>query len=598
LISFQFGGIMKISSKHIALIPGLIQKKPADHRYGWWLRISAVVTGLLSLVWFFVRVIPKPSRAAYPCQRAALPLGMGFVIWLLGAIGSAVMVRKVRYYSRSFQYVLAGLCVAASITMALVVVGGENKPVSSADNPIPNEPIGVARGIHPGRVVWTHDPDATDWDGPSTGDGHWWENDNTNLTLVDRMMRRAILATAGETSLIAAWDAIFRHFNQNHGKGDVGYSAGEKITIKINLVGTIGVWGGAGVDPSTYDLVRDKDYMNTSPHMMIALLRQLVEEVGVKQTDIAIGDTLCYFPNQYYDMCRKEFPNISYLDYEGQFGRTAVHPSTIPIYWSHHPSGKKQDVVPVSYAEASYLINLANFKSHTSAGVTLGAKNHYGSLIRWPGQSGYYNLHNDLPVNRSGMGRYRNLVDLMGHAHLGGKTLIYLIDGLYAGLHPTDAEPTRLTIDPFNGDWSSSLFASLDPVAIESVAYDFLYAEEQWENYTHMAGADDYLHEAATADNPVSGTFYDPDHEGNVTRLPSLGVHEHWNGPDEKMYSKNLGSGNGIELFSIRMNSSNCICDMDGDGTVDGEDLAGIVMDDRLADLQDFAADFGVLCPK
>jgi hypothetical protein len=177
---------MKISQKHIAFFSKLIQKKPMDHRYSLWLRISFVFIGFLSLVWFFVCVIPRPNRAAYPCQRAALPLGTSFVIWLLGVIGSAAMVRKVKYYCRRFQYVLAGLCVAVSITMALVVVGGENKPASSADNPIPNEPLGVARGIHPGRVVWIHDPDATDWDGPDTGDGHWWENDNTSLILTDR----------------------------------------------------------------------------------------------------------------------------------------------------------------------------------------------------------------------------------------------------------------------------------------------------------------------------------------------------------------------------------------------------------------------------
>ena len=35
------------------------------------------------------------------------------------------------------------------------------------------KPLGVAKGIHPGRVVWAHDPEVTDWKGP--GDGHWWE---------------------------------------------------------------------------------------------------------------------------------------------------------------------------------------------------------------------------------------------------------------------------------------------------------------------------------------------------------------------------------------------------------------------------------------
>ena len=62
---------------------------------------------------------------------------------------------------------------------------------------------------------------------------------------------------------------------------------------------------------------------------------------------------------------------------------------------------------------------------------------------------------------------------------------------------------------------------------------------------------DDYLHEAALANNPPSGTFYDPDHSGNIKRLPSLGVHEHWNNTKDKKYSRNLGTGEGIELVAI-----------------------------------------------
>ena len=34
-------------------------------------KIFFPVIGTLSLIWFLVRVIPKPSRAAYPCMRAA-----------------------------------------------------------------------------------------------------------------------------------------------------------------------------------------------------------------------------------------------------------------------------------------------------------------------------------------------------------------------------------------------------------------------------------------------------------------------------------------------------------------------------------------------
>lgn len=67
-----------------------------------------------------------------------------------------------------------------------------------------------------------------------------------------------------------------------------------------------------------------------------------------------------------------------------------------------------------------------------------------------------------------------------------------------------------------------------------------------------MSGADDYLHEAAFANNPPSETFYDPEHAVNTTRLASLGVHEDWNNAQDKQYSRNLGKREGIELVRVQ----------------------------------------------
>ena len=416
-----------------------------------------------------------------------------------------------------------------------------------ASDPVPNQPIGVAQGLHPGRVVWAHDPKATDWAGP--GQGHWWEGGHTNQAVVESMMSGVVRQLGGKASDRAAWHALIRHFNQTHGNGKAGYRKGEKVTIKVNLVGCITGWG---VDPKSYDLVRDLDYMNTSPQMILALLRQLVHAAGVHPRDISVGDPLALFPNQYYDLLHSEFPEVHYLDHDGgsaSHPRTRVQYSSIPFHWSCRPTGTAQDYVPVPYAEAKYLINMANLKSHTGAGVTLCGKNHYGSLIRRPPEKGYYDLHGTLPREVLGSGHYRAVVDLMGHAHTGGKTLLCLIDGLYPGVHPSEHTPRKFSTPPFNGQWASSLLASQDPVAIDSVALDFLRAE--WNDYPHMSGADDYLHEAALADNPPSGTFYDADHATNTTRLASLGVHEHWNNLQDKQYRRNLGKGEGIELVRV-----------------------------------------------
>jgi hypothetical protein len=424
----------------------------------------------------------------------------------------------------------------------IVGVGRLQAAEPAAKRRDPLGPVGDAKGIHPGRVVWVHDPQATDWKGP--GDGRWYEASHTKQDRVGEMLVRATCELTGQPTVVKAWEKLFRHRNKTRGKGDAGYKPGEKIVIKPNWVGMI--WNANSVDPKTYTLVKWQDYMNTAPQMIIGLVRQLVE-AGVKQADITVCDTLAYLAHEYYDILHAEFSGVRYEDYAGQFGRIQVKASAAPVYWSCRPEGKTPDCLPTCIAEAEYLINFANLKAHTHTGVTLCGKNHFGSLVRWPVQKGYYDLHHNSFSKQ--MKTYREQVDLMGHAQLGGKTVLYLIDGLYSGKHPIDPAPRKWSSPPFDGHWASSLLGSQDPVAIDSVGLDFLRAE--WEDYPGQPWVDDYLHEAALAESPPSGTFYDPDHATPTKRLASLGVHEHWNNAREKKYSRNLGTSKGIELVAV-----------------------------------------------
>jgi hypothetical protein len=411
--------------------------------------------------------------------------------------------------------------------------------------PEPNKPLGDPKGIHPGRVVWVHDTQVISWNGP--GDGHWYEPGHSRQDRADAMMARAVCDLTGEPTVAKAWDKLFRHLNQARGKGDVGYKPGEKIYLKPNWVGMI--WTEGNVDPETCTLIKRQDYMNTSPQLIIALLRQLVSHAGVKEADITVGDTLSLLVKEYYDILHSAFPNVCYVDHAGKFGRQQVKPSAVPFYWSNRPQGKKPDYVPACIAQAEYLVNFANLKAHGGAGVTLCAKNHFGSLVRTPVEKGYADLH---PSSFSREVKvYRDQVDLMGHAQLGGKTVLYLIDGLLCGIHPQDQAPRKMSIPPFSGDWPKSLFAAQDPVAIDSVGFDFLWAE--FDNFPRQPGVDDYLHEAALAADPPSGTFYDPNNPSPSKRLRSLGVHEHWNNPRDKQYSRNLQTGKGIELIAVEL---------------------------------------------
>jgi hypothetical protein len=161
-------------------------------------------------------------------------------------------------------------------------------------------------------------------------------------------------------------------------------------------------------------------------------------------------------------------------------------------------------------------------------------------------------------ATRPGYGLYRIQVDLMGHQILGKKNLVYLMDALWSTDHELNP-PTKFQSAPFNSDWTSSIFASFDPVGIESVGYDFIRSEftkgrypSSYENVVdviQMEGVDDYLHQAADSANWPKDVQYDPENDGTI--LGSLGTHEHWNNSTDKKYSRDLGTGNGIELVKI-----------------------------------------------
>jgi len=199
--------------------------------------------------------------------------------------------------------------------------------------------------------------------------------------------------------------------------------------------------------------------------------------------------------------------------------------------------------LPRQVTEAKYLINMALLRPHGMAGVTLIGKNHFGA-VHFPDDGGWIPAPLHPYVARTQpMGSYNALVDLIGHRHLGGKTMLFVLDGLYTAAHN---ESNVFRWQSFGDRWASSLLMSQDPVALDSAGLDILRSEPR---ATEVRGhAENYLHEAALAAKPPSGTVYNPDRGG---ALSSLGVHEHWNNPTERKYSRNLGRKEGIELIAF-----------------------------------------------
>lgn len=485
------------------------------------------IIGITCLIWFLVRSLPAPHRSQYPCQQISRVVALGYIAhWSALLVGVSAWLRHLKLKISSLVPAILTVFIVAGLTFA-----GNFFPADKTWTPIPKDPIGVPTGVNPGRVVWVWNPDATE----SELDGYWWEAKNNNQEVIDEMFSAGLQALTGEKDDAKAWEALFKYFNKMHGKGEVGYQPGEKIAIKINMNNC---W--AYGNPYTHE---DND-RDASPYVVKALLRQLTNVVNVAQEDITIYDASRPIPDWFYNRVyyrdypsdlTPEFSNVNFVDAEGNaIGRQKVMASNEKIYFA---DGTVKTLLRC-VVEADYIINMPLLKRHPiNSGVTLSGKNMFGTWIE-PVED----IH---PYHEAGqiMGNPAPQVDLLAHKHIGGKTFLYIGDGTYATLkdHKTIG---KFHMYPFNDDWTNSLFFSQDPVAIDSVMYDFLFAE----GTNPTEGSQNYLHQAA---EPPEGV-YDPENDG-IYLSRSLGVHEHWDTSYDIFSPERYSgvNGSGIDFIAI-----------------------------------------------
>ena len=493
-------------------------------------KISFIMAGIVSTIWFLIRVIPKPSRAAYPCMRAAAPVMSGFVVYLLSMAGSVTAFRKAKTLFMSSRYIYGILFLIVALAGFLLMLSRDTGYASAAGKTewviVPNQPVGEAKGIFPGRVVWVHDPAAATWDGRT---GNWWDENVLSQAATDKMLYESLAALTDRNNEKQAWDALFRDFNLHHNKGDKPYKKGEKVAVKIN-------------ENNTYSH-NDSPEINATPQLILSILKSLVNEAGVPQQNITVFDASRFVTDNIFNKCHAQFPDVIFVDNVGGDGRVKSTYVDNAIPYSVD-NGKLATGLAACAVEADYLINTALLKGHVGQGVTLCGKNWYGVTSIY--NDWRKNAHNNFNPDREGKPQYLTFVDFMAHKDLGQKTMLFLIDGIYGSKLVNGIPDPKWQMEPFNNNWACSLFASQDPVAIDAVGLDFLRCE--FPDAPDMAFSDQYLFEAAMADNPSSKTKYDP--QRNNAHITSLGVMEHWNNQAEKKYSRNLGKEEGIELVS------------------------------------------------
>ena len=436
-----------------------------------------------------------------------------------------------------------------------------------------NSPVGVARGVHPGRVVWARDPAATKWAGNWKEDSdQWWTEANTDQTRVDAMMSAVLRRLTGAETDEAAWTAIFRSFNQRaRGLGERGYQPGEAIAVKINL-------------NNSENVQKTDNKIDAAPQAVLAVVRQLVKQAHVVPADIVVYDARRTIPQTILTKVWAEFKDVRFVQNEGAKAGQPINPA----FGDHHgleaadwvegiaySNGKYNEarMIPKQIQQATYLINFALLKLHSypydnmedgdagQTAVSMTGKNHFGSI------KGTWELHPAINTTQEATSHaYSPMVDLASSPNLGAKTILYLLDGLYSGRkwrsYPQHFPnpPFNNRVEPYeNSDWPASLLASQDGVALDSVGLDILNSQTannidpttSQPRILIRENADDYLYEMADPEHAPSKTAYV---QGGKP-VTSLGVHEHWDSDATRRYSRNLDpvNGKGIELIYIPM---------------------------------------------
>jgi hypothetical protein len=375
-----------------------------------------------------------------------------FLIGATAALGSAVLTSKRR-------------------TQATGAVSGPSTTLSPTLSPMVYLPFVGHRYVgwpYTGKVVHVHSPVATDWNGESD----YWNY--VDQEVVNQMVDLGLTSLTGTSTVAEAWRALIP-----------AYQPGEKVAIKVNLVNT---WSCGSTAPNIDALMQPIN----------ALARGLME-IGVAAEDICVYDAVRAVPDRIVD---SDLHGVSFFDGKGKCYGKITYPCRNEAGFTeapetcvefHHPLG---DPMPEEHVtdvlmNASYLINVPIMKgSHVFAGVTLGFKNHFGTIDCCCSLHDYVNVVGQPPLYRSD---YNPLVDLMLSPLIGGKTVLTLGDGLFAArdfLRPPEPWET------FDGQVPNSLFFAKDPVAIDCLMHDLLAAEPD----THVVeGSNNYLRLAAEA---------------------------------------------------------------------------------------------------
>lgn len=316
------------------------------------------------------------------------------------------------------------------------------------------------------KVVHVHSTEATFWD---FGDNYY--GDFVDQDTVNAMVDRGVMALTGAPSLAQAWQTLIPN-----------YVPGKAIAIKVN-----------------FNNCFQCDALGTIIDALIHPINSVIRGLLQAYPNFDIGDIWIYdatqapdppntarnIPARFKDGC--VYSGVRFFD--GNCNEMAGYTSgdsAAHIIW-HNPGGiptpPNAQVTDV-LVNATYVINMPIMKAHGGTQVTLSFKNHFGSIANCAP------LHEWVWGSHYGGTSYNPMVDIYRNAHILGKTVLTIGEGLFGNWLDNYSEPAPWST--FGNDAPNSLLFATDPVAIDCVMCDLLNAERSIGDK-----ADDYLVYAA-----------------------------------------------------------------------------------------------------
>jgi len=444
---------------------------------------SLILFGVASFIWFIFRTGTKPSRAVYPCQRAALTnssilLGLSIPLWLTSALIKTKNLISKKGISIIILIIIANIALSSSqflgnIQLAIAAEPNQElfltiEPMQASSYPASNLYLVNGRATaHINELLNLMGSNGlifykSDITGENKGpNGLIAKNDVVLIKINEEWPERGGTNTDILKELIQA--IVY------HPEGFVG-----EIVVADN-----GQWQGSMNWPesnaedhaqSTQDVVNMfAQNFNISTHSWIPIRSIQVDEYS--EGDLTDGYIL------YDDPDPETGIYVSYPKFQTQFGTYISFKNGI---WNE-----------TGYEERLKIINLPVLKTHSTYGVTASLKHYMGVQSQRHGQSGLANGHST--VATGGMGT------LMVETSL---PTLNIIDAIWVNANPMGSN-WQGPSTPYNqATRVNLLMASTDPVAL-----DYWAAKHVLMQTANLIGYTDTDTRTMDPDNTESGAF-------------------------------------------------------------------------------------------